>query len=173
MATFRQYLRHVFGKKQTPSSPGVPRRPSFMPCWAIIEYEPGDWFSCVMLEYDIHIFGPYLSRTEANDTVTIYQQTHKRFMAEHEERKQLYWAMRSRLLTTAEMEKVKTYGYRLIVFESSSVTPLLESKFHDALLLQHKIRLASEESELRRMFIRTGISQPEAEILATMKEYMS
>lgn len=57
----------------------------------------------------------------------------------------LYWALRSRVLTSDEMKEVEQYGIYLIV---TPMTPFDESEknreFNDALLQQFRLRLAAE-----------------------------
>ena len=63
----------------------------------------------------------------------------------NEQRKELYFALRSRVLTLEEMEKVESMGYTLVTNESECYkVDEAKAEFSAALLQQFKMRLAAE-----------------------------
>ncbi len=59
----------------------------------------------------------------------------------------LWFALRSRVLTTEEMELVISYDYTLLVPENASFNPAeLEKRFNEGLLQQFKLRIAYEKN---------------------------
>ncbi len=60
-------------------------------------------------------------------------------------RRDLYWALRTRVLKSSEMDEVKRYGFRLTVDIGESFSePEKIAEFNAALLQQFNIRLAVE-----------------------------
>ena len=62
-------------------------------------------------------------------------------------RRELWWALRTRILSDAEMDTVKSYDYTLTVPNSESFSRAEAQRvFIDALLAQFKMRLAKEHA---------------------------
>jgi hypothetical protein len=68
---------------------------------------------------------------------------------EAEHRRQLYWALRSRVLTLEEMREVERYDFYLVFDRGHSYKEAdKRAEFNAALLQQFRLRLAKEEADL-------------------------
>lgn len=60
---------------------------------------------------------------------------------------ELYWALRTRVLTSGEMEEVRQHDYSLLTKQWQSYSQSeVQKTFNDALLQQFMIRLAAEKA---------------------------
>jgi hypothetical protein len=65
---------------------------------------------------------------------------------QEQSRRDLYWALRTRVLTIEEMKQVEGLGIYLVVATNGSYNPVeKEAELNAALLQQFKLRLAEEE----------------------------
>jgi hypothetical protein len=64
---------------------------------------------------------------------------------EEQYKRDLYWALRTRVLTLEEMKEVEIYDYTLLTFEGQSYYEKdIKTEFNETLLRQFKMRLAAE-----------------------------
>lgn len=64
--------------------------------------------------------------------------------------RELIWALRTRILTSEEMDEVKDFGpYILVENQSSYRQEDIERRFNDLMLLQFKMRLVKDASVRR------------------------
>jgi hypothetical protein len=68
--------------------------------------------------------------------------------AEAQSKRDLYWALRSRVLTTAEMKRVERYGIYLVLSPMQAFKEdEKQRELNDALLQQFRLRVARDEAK--------------------------
>lgn len=91
-------------------------------------------------------YGQCISRNGVPDEQATMEYSERR-RAREQQRCDLYWALRSRVLTDQEMQQVEEYDYRLTIGDNPYNELEKRREFNDALLAQFKLHLAFERAQ--------------------------